>query len=625
MEIRSTQSTQTARGYQAAQEIDGAGLIATNLATRKAYEPTLNRAVDTLVSNAGQTSSTGSAQELSSLSGQAFELLSGLIEANVQNPLLKAEINETLSDLFGYFEGKVEDNVATTYRGIADRLDSIGIGEETLVRGLKTVHNWSNLSEGQRYIQGGQLGLKVLEDLGTINPEQSTLYSGITNTLGILASPTLSDQQKILGIGQIARESLADSFPEFAQSQSADLLVQAAGVVSSKASSSEKALALAGLGIEGAVANEIISAPQGTQIGALISTIQGVDQWSNMNDGQRIATVIQTSNSVLGALSKSGLGAAASSTIGAGLLSRLNGITAIAGGVHQAVDVLQTIKDLPRSQAVKLGAIGVGSAGAAIGAGISMGATLGSSVPVVGTIIGGVIGAGVGALAGAFGSGKGTAQKLRDGWRDAMEEGGFAKKIDGAHHVTLADGTLYNIGADGRGKFKNVDGTERPTFDVDWSNPITGNTVPDANLFAIATGLDPTSHQDHGLFHGAASQAWNAASSNASSELEVRANFKAMITKAGLGPNELSTRLELLKATNKITSEEHQVYLSRVNEMFGTKIAPMKSGEFQNILLQQLSAVESPGDEERRLLELFTNPEKYQESVQELEKRVKAS
>ena len=53
-------------------------------------------------------------------------------------------------------------------------------------------------------------------------------------------------------------------------------------------------------------------------------------------------------------------------------------------------------------------------------------------------------------------------------------------------------------------------------------------------------------------------QGLNAATSNATSVEEVRANFKAMLGEAT--PEQIGLRLEVLRATNKITGQEYGVY-----------------------------------------------------------------
>lgn len=79
--------------------------------------------------------------------------------------------------------------------------------------------------------------------------------------------------------------------------------------------------------------------------------------------------------------------------------------------------------------------------------------------------------------------GKNEAQIARDGIRDSFEASGLATKVDGAHHVTLADGTTVNIGLDGTSgqrDFTNrdhlVDSHKKRdklnAYDVDYTNDL---------------------------------------------------------------------------------------------------------------------------------------------------------
>ena len=216
---------------------------------------------------------------------------------------------------------------------------------------------------------------------------------------------------------------------------------------------------------------------------------------------------------------------------------------------------------------------------------------------------------------------------IRDSWRDGLEAQGFAQVIDGVHHVTLADGSLYNVGSDGGHKLPNVglnvDGkTERHTFDVDFSNGVTAASIPEGHLFAIATGLDPTSDKGHGLFERAMAQALNAATSNAVSVEEVRANYRAML--GDTQPQDIGIRLEVLRATSKITEQEYQVYLHHLNKMYGTNFVPSDANQTKEFLVAQI--IQKPQEDlTKGEIDLFlqlTDPEKINEAQRELEERL---
>jgi len=295
--------------------------------------------------------------------------------------------------------------------------------------------------------------------------------------------------------------------------------------------------------------------------------------WGNLNDGQRTVGVIQGLESLSGIAST--LGADLGSSALTSLAGAATGIFNVVNGVDQAGDLIGDIQEMPRSHAVGKGSLALGATGASIGAGLaSTFAAFGTAfLPGVGTAIGAAVGAITGAIAGLTGSGKSTGQIMRDGWRDHLEEMGVSAKIDGSHHVPLADGSTYNIGVDGSNKLPNyganVDGeTQRYTFDVDWSNPLSAEAVPDAHIYAIATGLDPVNAKDHELFEKAVGQAHNAAISNATTQAEVKANFRAMLS--NIPPEQIVGRLQQLFEASVINQEQAQVYMHHLGEIYSS-------------------------------------------------------
>jgi hypothetical protein len=130
-------------------------------------------------------------------------------------------------------------------------------------------------------------------------------------------------------------------------------------------------------------------------------------------------------------------------------------------------------------------------------------------------------------------SGKSGVQKVRDSFRGDLKEAGVA---DDKYMVTLADGSKFNIGLDGKTKYqnvgKNIDGkTTRNAWDVDWSNP----------LAKFATDkIDPMIRNIYGADDKKAGYMpeqftgilVNAATSNAQSEQDVIANIETMLGKS---------------------------------------------------------------------------------------------
>lgn len=329
----------------------------------------------------------------------------------------------------------------------------------------------------------------------------------------------------------------------------------------------------------------VISSRTGGYLGAVANVAGAAINWENMDDKQRMNAALQSGAVVINALDDAGytaLGSTAGSIAGGAA-----GVAGIVTGVSDAVDVFSALSDMPRSEGREYGAIGVGSAGAAIGAGIGgvmaasaaatgayAGAQAGTMVmPVIGTVIGAVVGAAAGYLAGSFGSSKTSDQMMRDQWRNYMEKGGFANKINGSHHVMLADGSAYNIGFDGKHKLQNLDGTQRNTFDVDWGNQLAAQAIPEAHIFALATGLDP-SMEKGALWHRGVAQSLNAATSNAQSQEDVSNNFRSMLLQGKANPIDVALRVEVLRQENKISEQEYGVYMNKINNLFGTSLVP---------------------------------------------------
>ena len=420
------------------------------------------------------------------------------------------------------------------------------------------------------------------------------------------------------------------------------LLFQAYEIFNSDLSDEKKFLKLAKIGISTDFATDALNGANGASNNgpngqALLNITQTAANWSDLSDEQRVVNVAE----IISSASSNG-----ARGVAGGVASIITGGYQVIQGVQQADDIIDYVEDLPRSQAFKPGVaglamtgfnIGLGVAGVATGVGLVTGSVLTgtalSSFITAGASFG-PIGLALGLVAGiavAFtGSGKSTGQSLRDGWRDGLEQQGFAQVINGSHHVTLADGSLYDIGVDGSNKLANVgvnvDGnTERNTFDVDFTNEVTVASIPEGHVYAIATGLDPTSNEGHGLFERAMAQGLNAATSNATSVEEVRANYRAMLGDAPV--ESIAIRIEALRVTNKITEQEYGVYLHHLNKIYGTEIAPSDIGQAKEFFAAQLS--QNPQEQwsasEQDFFLQLTDPVKIQEAQEQLERRVSAS
>lgn len=130
-------------------------------------------------------------------------------------------------------------------------------------------------------------------------------------------------------------------------------------------------------------------------------------------------------------------------------------------------------------------------------------------------------------------SGKSAPQKIRDDFRGDLKQAGV---VDDKYNVTLADGTKFNVGLDGKAKFQNlgenIDGkTSRNAYDVDWSNPLAkfASERIDPMIRNIYGDDNAKAKYFPGQFTGILV---NAASSNAKSEEDVIANIEAMLGKS---------------------------------------------------------------------------------------------
>lgn len=122
-------------------------------------------------------------------------------------------------------------------------------------------------------------------------------------------------------------------------------------------------------------------------------------------------------------------------------------------------------------------------------------------------------------------SGKSDDQLLRDDFRGSLKQSGIA---DEDYNVTLADGTKFDIGKDGKASLLNIDGeTKRRYWNTDQSNPLADYAITKIdpiirakyNAEAEAAGYKP--EQFTGIMV-------NAVTSNAKTEADVDANIAAI-------------------------------------------------------------------------------------------------
>lgn len=130
-------------------------------------------------------------------------------------------------------------------------------------------------------------------------------------------------------------------------------------------------------------------------------------------------------------------------------------------------------------------------------------------------------------------SGKSQSQAIRDDFRGDLKEANVADKD---YNVTLADGSKFNIGLDGKTKYQNVgeniDGkTTRNAWDVDFSNPLA--KLASDKIDPMIRGIYGEDNAKAKFFPGQyTGMLVNAATSNAKSEQDVINNIQAMLGKS---------------------------------------------------------------------------------------------
>lgn len=123
-------------------------------------------------------------------------------------------------------------------------------------------------------------------------------------------------------------------------------------------------------------------------------------------------------------------------------------------------------------------------------------------------------------------SGKSNAQLLRDDFRGSLKEAGIA---DEKYQVTLADGSKFDIGKDGKAKLANVDQeTNRRYYEVDLNNPLATYAIPKIDAF-VRSKYGPDAESAGYKPEQFTAMLVNAATSNAKTQAEVDANIAAIL------------------------------------------------------------------------------------------------
>lgn len=141
-------------------------------------------------------------------------------------------------------------------------------------------------------------------------------------------------------------------------------------------------------------------------------------------------------------------------------------------------------------------------------------------------------------------TGKSEAQQIRDDYRGFLKAEGVA---DDNYNVTLADGSTFDIGKDGKAKLTNADGkTSRRYYEIDWDNPLAKKAVE---------MIDPKVRENFGdakQVEQLTAMLVNAATSNAKTPEEVQANINAMMKQSKLAGGTMNPATLPVDATTRV-------------------------------------------------------------------------
>lgn len=160
---------------------------------------------------------------------------------------------------------------------------------------------------------------------------------------------------------------------------------------------------------------------------------------------------------------------------------------------------------------------------------------------------------------GMFGGKKGKDQQARDAYRSGLQKAGA---LDKDWNLTLADGSKYDFGADGKSRLANTDGGSRRTYDLDFKNPLTAQAIAWANPLSNVL-VDGDSKKSTYL----TGQLANAAISNAKTPEDVKNNIKTIFGQLHIDSNTANTKLGDLANSGKIDTKAANIFQAGVNDL----------------------------------------------------------
>lgn len=283
-------------------------------------------------------------------------------------------------------------------------------------------------------------------------------------------------------------------------------------------------------------------------VGGVIQIKSGMDEFKN---GSKPVGAIGMAAGAGNIASAAGYGGA---QLGAGVT-----LGAAAGAAGGAYGAYQTAKLTGNTGA------GSGRNRDAAVQGAAAGASIGTFIPIpgVGTAIGAAIGGTIGFLgSAAFGSSKDKYQLGRDAVREGLQKYGI---IDKDYNGTLADGSKFNFGKDGKGLAK-----------LDFKDPTVDKIAALANIIAAAEGATGK------VGTGAAQLYAVAATSNAGGDYnKALTNIQHFAQERKFNLADVQAQIKKEFDEKKITENEYNTWTADASKLFTSQAPTTQSPQAQ--------------------------------------------
>lgn len=277
----------------------------------------------------------------------------------------------------------------------------------------------------------------------------------------------------------------------------------------------------------------------GQAIAAAAFLLQSYVAYKTLNDPN--ASTADKTAAVGGATAAGATLYATTGGAGSATASSVGSILGPIVGVYQGYKTAEYVADAPagskRNQMTTAG-------------GAASGAAIGSYFGPWGTVIGGVVGAAAGLTLSLTGSSKDQYQMIRDKGREYLIEKGI---IGQDYQGTLADGTKFDFGKDGKGLKK-----------LDYDDPLTSEIISYADSIAAGEGFNGRSKDAMVELYT------NAALSNANGNIDIaKANIRHFMQQRQFTPEAVEKELDRQEKAGLISSEERQIWADKVRASVG--------------------------------------------------------